>query len=59
MIIKLNPSNADEKNAIDNQLTFYIDVDIVKTYTILKAGSYNFNPNIGNFGGYELLLNLK
>jgi hypothetical protein len=54
MFIKLDPDFSQQKEAINNQLPFYIDEDIVgEKFTLLK-GEYLFNAEIGYYGGYTI-----
>lgn len=54
MEIRLQPTDDESLNAIENQLPLYVDQDLVGTYFTIKAGVYQFNPNMGSHGGYTL-----
>ncbi|MEZ4839227.1 hypothetical protein [Flavobacterium sp.] len=50
--INLDVVFPDEKNAIDNKLILYIDQDLVNDGVKLHKGEYEFNLNVGRYGGY-------
>lgn len=54
LVIELDPSFEDQNNAITNALELFIDEDLqTEDFTIL-SGIYDFNPEIGNSGGYKV-----
>ncbi len=59
LIIELNPSQPIERNAIDSTLTFHIDYDIDNVNSLLYAGSYTYNRNVGVYGGYKIPITIK
>ncbi|MCX6258116.1 MAG: hypothetical protein NTW49_09525 [Bacteroidia bacterium] len=59
LTIELNPKYDDQKNAINNALTLYIDDDLSSNlFTILK-GEYQFDDQIGKYGGYLVPVTMK
>jgi hypothetical protein len=59
MIVKLDPVYSIHQEAIDQQKDLYVDYDEESESFILHSGVYQFNPEIGNFGGYELNVTKK
>lgn len=54
LTISLNPNYNEQENAINNQLTFFVDDDIDNDGYIIHKGEYSFDSNVGNYGGYIL-----
>lgn len=51
---KLNPNIYIENTAINNRGVFYIDNDIIMDDIIILAGNYQYDLNVGNYGGYTI-----
>jgi hypothetical protein len=56
LTIALDPTDSLSNIAIQNRLRFYIDQDIDNGSSILHRRQYNFNANIGSYGGYKIPL---
>lgn len=59
MEIKLNPDYSEQQDAITNELTLYLDNDIIGENFILRQGEYEFTSTIGQYGGYSILVTKK
>lgn len=59
MYIELKISDPQQADAINNESKFYIDEDIEKPNSILLKGVYDFQPEIGKYGGYKLAIKVK
>lgn len=57
MTIELEPTEDQQIEAINWKLPFAVDSDIINPNAILYKGMYEFNPNVGRYGGY--ILNIK
>jgi hypothetical protein len=59
LTITLNPSYIEQANAISNELTLIVDVDIDNDGYIIHEGNYSFDSSVGNYGGYILNVTKK
>jgi hypothetical protein len=49
---KLNPNDAQQNDAINNQLTYYIDEDFYIDNVKILEGEYPYDASVGDYGGY-------
>lgn len=59
MTINLNPNDSAQNVAINNQKPLYIDSDLQDSHFTLHKGTYQFNSEIGNHGGYSVNVTKK
>ena len=59
LIIELDPTDDIQYVAIKEQKIFYVDDDIDNPNSILHKGEYEFDKEIGEFGGYKLDITVK
>lgn len=49
---KLNPNDAQQNDAINNQWTYYIDEDFYIDNVKILEGEYPYDASVGEYGGY-------
>lgn len=54
LIYRLNPNDAQQNDAINNQKTYYVDQDFYVDNIKILEGEYIYNANIGEYGGYTI-----
>jgi hypothetical protein len=59
MNISLRPEVDIENNAIVNHLPFHVDMNIVNPGSTLHAGTYQFDPSVGEHGGYKISITVN
>lgn len=52
LTIKLDPNDSEHLAAINNREILYIDNNISSVKTTLHKGEYEFDPSVGEYGGY-------
>ncbi len=59
LTIRLDISIKEQNDAVKNKETLYLDEDLISENIILYKGEYNFDPSLGNDGGYIVRASLK
>lgn len=59
LTISLDSSIEEQKDAINNKETLYLDTDLYSENIILYKGDYEFDTSVGKYGGYIVKAGLK
>lgn len=59
LYVVLDPSFPLEKEAIDKKSVFLVDTNIDNKNSVLHAGKYEFDAEVGKYGGYKVAITIK